>query len=163
MSARKSLAHRRIAGRRHVVLSQLWKDTTGVTAVEFAIIAPVMVLMFICMADLGIGVYTDMQVNNAAQYGTEYALAKGYDSTAISSAVRSSTSLSSANVSPTQFCGCPSGSGIVSNSCNATCSDGSKSGTFVQVAVSDTYVTMLSYPGLPSSFNLTAQSTVRLQ
>lgn len=144
-------------------LLRLWKDRSGVTAVEFAIIAPVMVLIFICMADLGIGVYTDMQVNNAAQYGTEYALTKGYDSTAISSAVKNSTSLSSATVSPTEFCGCPSSSGVVSNSCSATCSDGGKAGTFVQVAVSNTYTTMLRYPGLPSSFSLTAKSTVRLQ
>jgi Flp pilus assembly protein TadG len=163
MSRQKSLGYPRVAGRRRNGLLRLWKDRTGVTAVEFAIIAPVMVLMFICMADLGIGVYTDMQVNNAAQYGTEYALAKGYDSSAISSAVRTSTSLSGVNVTPTQFCGCPSSGSIVSNSCSATCSDGSKSGTFVQVAVSDTYATMLRYPGLPSSFNLTAQSTVRIQ
>jgi Flp pilus assembly protein TadG len=163
MLEQKSLSRPRIAGGRHGGLSRLWQDRTGVTAVEFAIIAPIMVLMFICMADLGIGVYTDMQVNNAAQYGTEYALAKGYDSSAITTAVKSATSLSSPNVTPTEFCGCPASSGVTNISCNASCSDGGKVGTYVQVAVSSTYTTMLSYPGLPSSYNLSAQSTVRLQ
>jgi Flp pilus assembly protein TadG len=163
MHGAKFLFPRGIARRSRNACLRVWRDSAGATAVEFAMIAPVMILMFICMADLGIGVYTDMQVNNAAQYGAEYALVKGFDSSAISSAVRSSTSLSSANVSPTQFCGCPSSSGVVSSSCNSTCSDGTKAGSFAQVAVSDTYTTMISYPGLPSSFNLTAQSTVRLQ
>jgi len=160
----KSHYNRQIAGHRHGGLLRLWQDRTGVTAIEFAIIAPVMVLMFICMADLGLGVYTDMQVNNAAQYGTEYALAKGYDSSAITTAVKNSSSLSNATVSPTEFCGCPGSSGVITNSCNASCSDGGgKSGTYVQVAVSSTYTTMLRYPGLPSSYSLSAQSTVRLQ
>jgi Flp pilus assembly protein TadG len=163
MLGQKSLAHRRLAGACRWGLAQFWRDRSGVTAVEFAIITPVMVFIFICIADLGIGMYTDMQVNNAAQYGTEYALIKGYNSSAISSAVQSSTSLSNASVSPTQFCGCPSANGIVSSSCNSSCSDGTKAGTFVKVAVSDSYATILRYPGLPSKFNLTAQSTVRLQ
>ena len=38
----------------------------GVTAVEFALIVPAMLLMFVGIADLGIGIYTNMQVQNAA-------------------------------------------------------------------------------------------------
>jgi Flp pilus assembly protein TadG len=142
---------------------KLRHDIAGVTAIEFAMIAPIMALMFVGIADLGIGIFTDMEVQNAAQYGTEYALLKGYDSAAIVTAVTGSTSLTHATVSPSQFCGCPSGTGIASSSCDSTCADGTKAGTFAQVSVSDTYTTLIPYPGLPASFRLSAQSTARLQ
>jgi Flp pilus assembly protein TadG len=145
------------------LLGRLSNDARGVTVVEFAIIAPLMVLFCVGIADLGMGIYTETQVNNAAQYGTEYALLNGFDANAISTAVKNSSSLSNLSVSPTQTCGCPSSMGMVNTSCNATCSDGSKAGSFALVSVTNRYTTLIPYPGLPSSFQLTAQSTARLQ
>jgi Flp pilus assembly protein TadG len=145
------------------LLGVLRRADDGISAVEFAIIAPVMVLLCVGIADLGIGVYTETQVNNAAQYGAEYALLNGFDANAITTAVKNSTTLSNLNVSPTQTCGCPSSTGMVTSSCNATCSDGSKAGSFAQISVSKAYATLIPYPGMPSSFTLTAQSTARLQ
>ena len=144
-------------------LRKLRRDNRGVTAVEFALIVPMALFMFVAISDLGIGIYTNMKVENAAQYGTEYAVVNGYDASAITSAVRGATTLSNITVSPNQFCGCPSGSSITSTSCTATCSDGTLAGTFVQVSVGNTYTTLISYPGLPSSFQLASQSTARLQ
>src|SRR4051812_39757051 len=144
-------------------IAYLRRDVAGVTAVEFALIVPIMLLMFVGIADLGIGIFTDMEVQNAAQYGTEYALLKGYDSSAIVNAVQGSTSLAHATVSPSQFCGCPSASGVTTSSCGSTCTDGTKAGTFAQVSVSNTYATLIHYPGFPASFQLTGQSTARLQ
>jgi Flp pilus assembly protein TadG len=157
------LARSRRLRRGLTLLGALCRADDGVGAVEFAIIAPIMVLFCVGIADLGIGVYTKTQVNNAAQYGAEYALLNGFDADAISSAVKNSTSLSNLNVSPTQTCGCPSSTGMVASSCSTTCSDGSKAGSFAQVQVTDTYTTLIPYPGLPASFTLTAQSTARLQ
>src|SRR4051812_38217636 len=139
-------------------IAYLRRDIAGVTAVEFAMIVPIMALMFVGIADLGIGIFTDMEVQNAAQYGTEYALLKGYDSAAIVTAVTGSTSLTHATVSPAQFCGCPSDTGVTSTSCNSTCADGKTAGTFARVSVSATYATLIPYPGLPASFVLTSQS-----
>jgi Flp pilus assembly protein TadG len=144
-------------------IRRLQCDSRGIAAVEFAMIVPILLLMFVCISDFGIGIYTNMQVENAAQYGAEYAVVNGYDTSAITNAVRGSTSLNNISVSPTQFCGCPSGSSITSTSCTATCSDGSTAGTFVQVSVAHDYSTLISYPGLPASFHLASQSTARLQ
>lgn len=144
-------------------LAFLQRNNAGVTAVEFALIVPIMLLMFVGIADLGIGIYTNMEVQNAAQYGTEYALLKGYDASAITAAVTSSTGLSHITVTPSQYCGCPSGNAIAASDCSATCADGTRAGTFAQVSVTDTYTTLIPYPGLPASFRLSAQSTARLQ
>lgn len=141
----------------------LHRDIAGVTAVEFALIVPIMLAMFVAVADLGIGIYTDMEVQNAAQYGTEYALLKGYNADAITAAVSGSSALAHITVSPSQFCGCPSGSAISTSDCNSNCADGTRAGNFAQVTVTDTYTTLIPWPGLPASFALRAQSTARLQ
>ena len=141
----------------------LLRDESGIAAVEFAMIVPALLAMFICIADLGVGIYTDMQVNNAAQYGTEYAVRNGYDSTAITNAVRNATSLTGVTVNSGQFCGCPSGNSTVTTSCSASCGDGTNAGTYVQVSATTTYTTFIHYPALPASFTLVGQSSVRLQ
>src|SRR5436853_5808444 len=88
-------------------LRLIWRSNSGIAAVEFAMLVPIIAFMFLAMADLGIGIYTDMQVNNAAQYGTAYALLNGYDSDAISNAIKNGSGLSHLTISPSQFCGCP--------------------------------------------------------
>lgn len=137
----------------------------GAAAIEFGVIAPLLVLMAISAVDLGMGVYRKMQVQNAAQAGLEYAIAHGFNATSIASAVTSATTFSgiSASPTPTQFCGCASSTGISSISCSSTCSGGATPGTYVQVSAQGSYTTLLSYPGIDKSFNFTAQSTVRLQ
>jgi Flp pilus assembly protein TadG len=141
----------------------LSRDVAGVTAVEFAFIVPILLAMVVGIADLGIGIYTDMEVQNAAQYGTEYALLKGYNADAITAAVSGSSALAHITVAPSQFCGCPSESAITSSDCDSNCADGTKAGSFARVTVTDTYTTLISWPGLPASFSLRAQSTARLQ
>ena len=66
------------------------RDRNGLGAVEFAVLAPVLILMFVALADLGLGIYQNMQVDSAAQYGAQYALVNGYNSDAITSAVQAS-------------------------------------------------------------------------
>lgn len=139
-------------------------DTRGVGAIEFAVLAPVLIFMFVAMADLGFGIYDNMQVDAAAQYGSQYALVSGYDSGAITSAVQGSSNLSPLTVTPSTFSGCPGANGVTIELVNGfPCSDGSSAGTFARVSVSYTYSTIIPYPGLPSSFNLSSQSTVRLK
>src|SRR5215469_2662304 len=140
------------------------RDSGGVAAIDFAVMAGLLMLIFILLTDLGLGVSAKMQVENAAQYGAQYAFNNGYDASAIQSAVESSSNLAELNVTPTSFCGCPGGSGVTSQSdCATPCGDGSTPGEFVSVLVTHTYVPILPYPGLQSGYALSSQSTVRLK
>lgn len=136
----------------------------GTAAIEFGIIAPVLVFMAIAAMDLGMGVYRKMQVQNAAQAGLEYAIVHGFDSGAIKNAVTSATTFSgvSASPPPNQFCGCASNTGIAPMACNSTCSGGATPGAYVTVSTQGAYTTLLSYPGIDNTFSFTAQSTVRI-
>ena len=108
-----------------------------------------------------------MGLGAAAQAGAEYAMLNGFSTSAISGAVTGTFPTITANPAPTQFCGCPSQSGVttasvVSPPCSL-CADGSKAGTYVSVSAQGTYTTLINYPVIPNSFTFAAQSTVRIQ
>ena len=139
--------------------------TAGLAAVEFGIMAPVLVLALICTVDLGLGVYRKMQVQNAAQAGAEYALTHGFLPSMMKTAATSATSYAAiqATPDPVQFCGCPSATGITSTSCSSTCDGGALAGTYVTMSAQATYSPLIPYPMLPASYAFTSQSTVRIQ
>lgn len=143
---------------------KLAKDTRGVAAIEFALIASILSMVLICMVDLGLGIIRNMQVQNAAQAGAQYAMLHGFDQNAISGAVLSASDSSAISASPlpSQFCGCSSANSITQVTCGSSCSGGS-AGTYVTVSAQSTYTPLFRYPIIPQSFALSAQSTVRLQ
>lgn len=140
-------------------------NTSGAAAIEFGVVVPLLALMVTAVVDIGFHVYYKMQVEDAAQVGAEWAIRNGFDATAISNAVLSATNASriSASPAPTTFCGCATGSSISSANCGTTCPGGAQAATYVTVSAQMTYSTTLSYPTLPTSYNLTAQATARLQ
>lgn len=137
----------------------------GTSAIEFAMIAPAMILMSICTIDLGIGFYRYMQVESAAGAGARYAALHGFSADTIAAAITNATSYSgiSASPDPNQFCGCPSTSGVAVATCGSTCTGGAAAGTYVNASAQTVYTPIMSYPLLPSSFTLSAQSTMRIQ
>ena len=140
-------------------------STDGAAAIEFALLVPMLIVLVICTADLGFGIYRHMQVENAAQAGVTYAAARGFSQAQVSAAVLSATTYSDiqASPAPSKFCGCPSGTSVTSAVCTSTCSDGSQPGTYVSVSAKATYNTIIPYPMLPNSYDFAAQATVRIQ
>jgi Flp pilus assembly protein TadG len=167
MTTTDAPAHRRSRARSMFrrVLERAVGDTSGVAAVEFGIIVPILVLMVVATVDLGKGFYFKMQIEDAAQAGAAWAVKNGFNANAISNAVTSAVSEPAISVSPApvQFCGCASVSGISTVTCGTTCSGGILSGTYTTVSAQMTYNTILPYGFFPSTYNLSSQSTVRLQ
>jgi Flp pilus assembly protein TadG len=136
----------------------------GVAAVEFAILVPMLVAMFVYTVDMALSVYQSMQLDAASQAGVHYAVLNGFNATAISSAVTNSTSLTGMTVAtPTEFCGCPSGTAVVAQTCATQCSNGSQAGSYISVTVSKNYGMLLPYTGMSSSMALSSTATGRLQ
>ena len=146
-------------------LRAILPDIRGNAAVEFALVAPMLAAALVAMIDLGIGFYEKMEVENAAQAGAEYAIARGWNATSVANAVTASGTLAaiSATPAPTQSCGCASGTTVAAASCGSVCPSGAAAGTYVTVNAQAQYKTILSYPGLKSPMTLSAQSIVRLQ
>ena len=142
----------------------------GMAAVEFTMVAPVLMLLLVATADVGTGLYRKMQVESAAQAGAHYVTLNGFDESTISGAITAGTSLPvSASPAPARFCGCPTGAGVSTLDCTGTCADGSTPGTYVRVSAQAAYGSWLSYPNVSDGWNmtnqfmLTAQTVVRIQ
>ena len=137
----------------------------GLAGIEFAFLAPVLLMLTLCTVDLGIAAYDAMQVENAAQAGSEYAAVHGYNASSISRVITSANDLAglAASPAPTEFCGCPFGSNITAATCGSTCSDGTLAGTYVKASATATYTTLLHYPLLPPSFTFVNTATARIQ
>jgi Flp pilus assembly protein TadG len=144
----------------------LWRpahDTSGTAAAEFGLIVPVLALMVVAVADIGLGVVRKMQVEDAVQLGAAYAVVHGFDASAISTIVTGGASTISASPPPALSCGCAGGSSVTTVDCGSTCPGGATAGTYVTVSAQATYDTTLNYGVVSSSYSLSAQSTVRLQ
>ena len=139
--------------------------TRGMAAVEFGFLVPILLMLTVCTVDLGIAFYDAMQVESAAQAGSEYAAVHGYNVASISQAITSTSDLAglTASPAPTQFCGCPSGVGITTVTCGSNCSDGSLAGTYVNASATATYTTLIHYPLFPASFTFVNSAVARIQ
>lgn len=145
---------------------RLWRhDCEGTAAVEFALLAPVLVGILVAMIDLGIGITDKLEVESAAAAGVQYAVANGWNSAGIAAAVTGSGSLITiaATPAPSESCGCPGSSGISAAGCGSVCPDGSTAGVYVTVGAQASYAPMLPYPGLANPTLLAAQAMVRIR
>lgn len=137
----------------------------GSVAVEFALVAPLLLTLLAAVVDLGYAAYQSMQVQAAAEAGARYAGRFGWDPAAISAAVVNATGAEdiAANPSPAQFCGCAEEDGLVHIACDATCPGGATPARYAQVSAELEHATVLPYPGLPDPLTLRAYAIVRLQ
>ncbi len=137
---------------------------SGTAAVEFALAATLVLILLSPIIDLGMAFYQQLQVQDAAQAGAQYAAAKGWDSTGIQNAVTSATTLSiSASPAPSESCGCPNGTTFVSASCSSSCTNGQNAGTYVTVNAQSSYTPIVPYSFFGSPTTLTATSVVRIK
>ncbi len=165
----------------------------GVAAVEFALAAPILLLLVLAAVDFGWGFYDGLQVQGAASAGAQYASMHAWDSGAITTAVETATPLGTlvglgrdptTNLqTPIQVCACPTASSGLNISATlpdfttgtASCTQGSYWGShttdcnggtwglYASVNTQYAYFPMLPYPWTPSPLPLTAQAYRRLQ
>ena len=161
------------AGALTSVLVRLWKERRAVALIEFAIVMPILVILLLPLADLGMAFYVKTQVMTAAQAGAEFAfLHSGWTTTTVQSAVTGATSLSvSATPAPSVKCGYISGTTITylsgswtQSACVASTSCGSVAcGAYVQVNAQSNYTALFTYLIFGGSSTLSATSIVRVQ
>lgn len=137
-------------------------DTRGVTAVEFALSLPILLLFVLGLSEMGMAVNEKMRLASAARSGAQFALIDPADSAGIAQAVELASGLTPADilVNVTTFCGCADGTDIA---CDVVCPDASTRRTYVAVTVTENYPLMLSFPGMDPSLVLTGNATMRVE
>jgi Flp pilus assembly protein TadG len=136
----------------------------GQAMVEWALTAPVLALLLVVSGDLMRMYYASIEVNNAAKAGVQYGAqtpGTAADLSGMQQAAQNDASdLSGMSATATLYCQCPDSSSTFDCSTTDTCSD---KRVYVQVNTSATFHTLLQYPGLPSSIQLSGQAQMREQ
>ena len=103
------------------------EGTAGTSLIEFALVAPMLIVIFTATIELGLYAYRQMEVQNAAQAGGIYAAVCGATdrtgsacslSSNVTSAMTNATTLTVTPTSNVTFC-CPNSSGTLTQ-CSAT-------------------------------------------
>ena len=164
------------------VLKRFARDRSGLAAIELAIIAPVLFLCTLCVADLGRFALDKTWVTGAASAGAEYAAAHADDtkytptypmgsdfSAAITTAATSATPTTNISVSPTPstYYGCATSTGVTASNQGATCPSGTSTGglvgEYVSVTATMPFTALFSAAGISYPSTITSTAVVRIQ
>ncbi len=125
------------------VKRHFFRCDSGMAAVEFAILASVLLLIIMGLSDYGLAIYYRMQVESASLVGAKYAAAYPTDTAGITAAVNNATPISAfTSVVPVKVCECADALGT-SVSCSTTC-PGSSLNEYMSVTVTYSYVPMFA-------------------
>jgi Flp pilus assembly protein TadG len=140
-----------------------WEDRSGSEAIEFAILAPLLLVMLVGLVELGMSIRQQMEAQDSAAAGALYAAGNGWNTVAIQTAVTSAKPGSgvTATPAPVQACGCPGATTVTPAACGTTCGDGAAARSYVTVSASVARQSFLPST-LPLPATLTATATARL-
>jgi Flp pilus assembly protein TadG len=130
--------------------------------VEFALLAPVLILLVIGLIEVGRYTYFGILAAHAAEAGARYGAENLYtaqDKTGMqNSALNDAQNLSGFKAVANHTCS--------QNGALASCLGGTPAPNmvyYVNVTVSGTFPSLLNYPGVPTSVPVTAYATMRVQ
>ena len=138
----------------------------GQAIVEMAIVLPVLLLLFVGVVDFGRVYYTTMTVAHAARAGAQYGAqnnATSSDTAGIMQAgLAAAGDVPGVTVGARQFCQCESGATVDCILDPTTCPEGVPQ-VYVEVTADKVFTTILNYPGIPSTSDVTRRVTLRVQ
>ena len=144
--------------------ARLGSSRRGAAAVEFALLAPIVIAALAGIANYGMAMFEKMELENAARAGAQIAITARASTTTIQNAVVNATNLSllTSDVTLTESCWCQDVS--ATETCGNTCVDGDPAQYFMTVSVSKTFDYIFGFDYLlGTSTTLTGSVKVRTQ
>jgi Flp pilus assembly protein TadG len=133
----------------------------GSTMVEFALSAPLLMLLAAGVLNYGLALRAAIAVSAAARAGAQYgsiSSANAADTAGMqAAAANAAPNLAGLVVTPLQVCRCSNGSAV---SCSGTCASGTVA-VYVEVTANATAPNAFRYPGLPYSGAVAAKAIMR--
>lgn len=145
------------------------RNKKGATAVEFALFAPFIMVMFLGVYDFGDVMYQKAQLSSAVRIGAQYATSNRGDTSGIEAAVVGATNLNEDKFTITslEFSECESGATIniedLETIDRSEICDAGLPRTFVSISASMPHHLLFDYPGLNQDINIEAEAILRVE
>ena len=147
-----------------ILFKQYRQNSDGVAAVEFALLAPILIFIFIGMFDFGRYLQQKMQLDNMARNAAEYVRHGGEEGNlatdVFAEATAASAEADALQISTEENCEC---SGGVDVSCATANGCGGYMRRFISIELQQTYRPVFNYPGLPETITLTGFSRMQVE
>jgi Flp pilus assembly protein TadG len=136
----------------------------GSAATEFALVAPMIILIAAGIADFGMLATKTAALAGTTRIGAEYARLYPADTAGIQTSMQNSTSFMPALSFPASFpfsCECDDRTSIACTESCATANRPAPNRVFITISASQAFTPLVRWPGIPAS--LTATTEIRLQ
>ncbi len=147
------------------VLRIIFREQTGQSIAEVALVIPMLLLLLIGTIELGRFAYYGIEVANAARAGVQYAaqsLADSKDIVGIQRAAQNDApNVSDLDVTSRDLCACSSSPASYVGCPARNCAPG-HAVVFVEVNTSARFRSLFHYPGLPASLTVNGQAIMRV-
>lgn len=118
------------------LIRNLIRDSSGASAIEFALVAPVLITAVLFMVDIGLAVSTRMELNRDVRAGAQAAMSLNNDTSAIQAiALASSGSPEGTTVNVAGSCAC----GSTVSACQSLCGNGTAPSVFIAISAIKPY------------------------
>jgi Flp pilus assembly protein TadG len=147
------------------ILHRVRVAQSGNAAVEFALAAPILMLLVAGLFDYGMVVRLSTQLNSAARAGVHYATIYPADTDGVRRAAQNSVNDSRMTVStPVLFCTCGSSTATRLSTCDETsiCSVGVTRRNYVSVRVQRSYTPLLPYRGFGAPITMNGSAVLQV-
>lgn len=114
---------------------RILREDSGVSAIEFALLAPIFLAALLGMLSAGVMMYQKAGLNSAMQSAAHYVMAGGRDYAVMEQVVRAGDGVQpGATVTTMNVCRC----GDTTSACSTLCADDSAPRSYAQISISQT-------------------------
>jgi Flp pilus assembly protein TadG len=136
----------------------------GQSAVELALVVPVLLLLLLAAADFGRIFYMSIGVMDAAragaQYGSQSVITAADSPGMVAAAKKDGSNLANLSATASQ---CTCASSVTVTACPSSYCTNAPQATFVEVDTQGLFQTLVSYPGIPSSTTLSSKAIMQVE
>jgi Flp pilus assembly protein TadG len=142
-------------------------NDAGQALIELALIMPIFTVLLAGAGDFARLAYAGIEVSNAAGAGVQYGAQNRITALDIAgmklAATNDGADVSSIQATASNSCVCTDGTSITCANAATACVSPARTLQYVQVNTSAEVSPFFHYPGLPATFNLQGQATMRVQ
>jgi len=118
------------------------RDDSGVAAIEFALVAPLLIALVMAIIDIGMATYAKREAHAAAQAGAQFSLIAGWEPADIEAVAAGSSTLAAPLITVERVWACSQPTGLSFVAEGSSCGSGG-AGTYVRVTVDPQFSSIL--------------------